>query len=215
MKEHLNNISWTLISFCLFATTWQACEPPPLPDCTNDSLFSTSASITHSAGNNNLIIRVTPPTTCSNDVLYPIACNYASLDLYIDFKDCYENIMATADQQIKFNNDLSSSQGLSWSLDSTGGIVLGDGSVSFALTTSPFAAPLKSIDIRIYSNIVNDSACGQSPSGDLSFILSSFNFYNLENSWSPPATPLLTDQLFQNSQYLSFANILVTQEDCK
>ena len=208
MKTNLTKPNHLLVLICILGLSWQSCEPPPLPTCSYDTLFTTSASVTYNETNHSALLRVLPPQTCADEVFYALACNYAYLTFYIDLVDCDGNT-AKLQKAVKFNNDDATSWGLDWSVDAAGGTILsGDQSVVFTLSAPTLSAQLAQVDISVYSIITDWQACGQTDGANYNFFLSSLNFYQLDGTFTPPSTLIFENLHFQDAQYLTFSDVI-------
>ena len=183
---------------------WQSCDPPPLPSCVTDALFTTSASITYYEGSNIVHIRILPPTTCAEEVFAPGACTGALLAFTVELIDCHDNT-ETLQQIVLFNNDGAPFGALNWSVNSTGGTVLGDLSVAFPLSAPSLSGPLKQVNISVNCAIGNATACSQPGPSDDNVLISSLNFNLIDGTPSPTVTSFL---VFENTR-LSDTHFLV------
>ena len=198
-----------IIALCLISTIgWQSCEPLDVVDCTgnNGVLLSSSASITFQDQNNSTTFRVHAPITCDQTLNNEYSCNSVDVTIEVIYKDNQGDPMGSVSKLIQFyGGGLGPAD---WTLDSTGGVVVGDGSVIFSMGTASYPDPVKSIDVKVHSFFTDAVSC-LDEGGSSTVAINSLNFWGLTGQTVTKYETISTFFTMQHVQTQTFTDAVV------
>ncbi len=198
----MNKLLFKFLGLALLvaSTVWMGCDPPPTPDCTNSALFTASSSLLFNPQNDYMAIKLGDPFTCADEVSYPLACSYASVDLQFDFVNCAGTVMGSTSKTLSYKNVDNVNSGLDWEVNMPDATIGSDGLPIVTIPPPTFSGTYKYLKMSYNVSISQNQACTIPFIGEALFYYS-MDFNSAYDEGSPNESVLLDNVYLLDGQY--------------